>query len=203
MNTLASSATVGGSTLLLEYLSRELLAAESPSWWRNTLGVVGFGALPNLGSVRVPTAGSMTPVLKGPELIEVWRVESPGGLVNGEARHSGLNFRSNEDLFFGSIALDEKSLSGRDAEPLMRATEIAYQEVFEVLAGTQHPHLIRIWNYLADINVQSGGDERYRHFNSARQMAFRKSGRATMGTVPAACALGSPSGSPLTVYFLA
>ena len=49
----------------------------------------------------------------------------------------------------------------------------------------------------------AGGDERYRHFNSARQMAFSKSGRATMGTVPAACALGSPAGSPISIYFLA
>jgi enamine deaminase RidA (YjgF/YER057c/UK114 family) len=56
---------------------------------------------------------------------------------------------------------------------------------------------------LADINVHAGGDERYRHFNSARQTAFRKSGRATMGTVPAASALGSQSGSPLSIYFLA
>jgi chorismate lyase / 3-hydroxybenzoate synthase len=63
--------------------------------------------------------------------------------------------------------------------------------------------LIRIWNYLPDINAQAGDDERYRHFNSARQMAFRKSGRATLGTVPAACALGSPTGSPISIYFLA
>jgi enamine deaminase RidA (YjgF/YER057c/UK114 family) len=63
--------------------------------------------------------------------------------------------------------------------------------------------VIRIWNYLPNINTQTGGDERYRHFNSARQMAFRKSGRAPMGTVPAASALGSPAGSPLSIYFLA
>ena len=85
----------------------------------------------------------------------------------------------------------------------MRATEIAYQEIFELLGKTHHPHLIRIWNYLADINALAGGDERYRLFNSARQMAFRKSGRATMGTVPAASALGSVPGSPLSIYFLA
>ena len=83
------------------------------------------------------------------------------------------------------------------------ATEIAYQEIFAVLNATEHRHLIRVWNYLPEINAQAGGDERYRHFNSARQMAFRKSGRATMGTVPAACALGSPAGSPLCIYFLA
>ncbi|HEY0800173.1 MAG TPA: hypothetical protein VGD54_04975, partial [Steroidobacteraceae bacterium] len=64
-------------------------------------------------------------------------------------------------------------------------------------------HLIRIWNYLPAINAQAGGDERYRHFNSARQTAFRKSGRAIIGTVPAASALGSPAGSPISIYFLA
>jgi enamine deaminase RidA (YjgF/YER057c/UK114 family) len=63
--------------------------------------------------------------------------------------------------------------------------------------------LIRIWNYLPEINRESDGDERYRHFNSARRLAFRNSGRATMGTVPAACALGSPAGSPISIYFLA
>ena len=34
-------------------------------------------------------------------------------------------------------------------------------------------------------------------------MAFRNSGRATAGAVPAACALGSPAGSPISIYFLA
>jgi chorismate lyase / 3-hydroxybenzoate synthase len=86
---------------------------------------------------------------------------------------------------------------------LQRATEFAYQEIFAVLGETQHRHLIRIWNYLPDINLEADGDERYRHFNSARQLAFRNSGRATMGTVPAASALGSPAGSPISIYFLA
>jgi enamine deaminase RidA (YjgF/YER057c/UK114 family) len=86
---------------------------------------------------------------------------------------------------------------------LSRATEIAYREIFAVLTRTEHRHLIRIWNYLPEINRETGGDERYRQFNSARQLAFRKSGQATAGTVPAACALGSPAGSPISIYFLA
>jgi chorismate lyase / 3-hydroxybenzoate synthase len=150
----------------------------------------------------VPMVTSLTPPLHDGNVCEVWRTDGTSELMNGEAGHSSLRYRYCDDLLFGCISLDEKTMSG-GADALMRATEIAYQEIFEVLRGTQHPHLIRIWNYLADINVHAGGDERYRHFNSARQMAFRKSGRATMGTVPAACALGSPSGSPLSIYFLA
>jgi len=105
---------------------------------------------------------------------------------------------------FGSLNIAERAIDAHnEAGALQRATEIAYQEIFDVLNETEHRHLIRVWNYLPEINAQAGGDERYRHFNSARQMAFRKSGRATLGTVPAACALGSPPGSPLSIYFLA
>jgi enamine deaminase RidA (YjgF/YER057c/UK114 family) len=60
-----------------------------------------------------------------------------------------------------------------------------------------------VWNYLPEINRATDGDERYRHFNSARQTAFRNSGRSTVGTVPAASALGSPAGSPISIFFLA
>ena len=66
-----------------------------------------------------------------------------------------------------------------------------------------YPHLLRVWNYLPDINVESGGMERYRQFNSARQHVLRERGRALSGSVPAASALGAARGSPLLVYFLA
>jgi chorismate lyase/3-hydroxybenzoate synthase len=203
MNTLVSSTAVGAATLHLDYLTRAQLTAQPAAWWHNVLGVANLGAAPVLDHLQAPLANSMTPALRQGEVCEVWRADSPAVMIDGEAITSSLRYRYCDDLLFGSIALDEASLTGRGADALMRATEIAYQEIFELLGETQHSHLIRIWNYLADINVHAGGDERYRHFNSARQTAFRKSGRATMGTVPAACALGSPSGSPLSIYFLA
>jgi chorismate lyase / 3-hydroxybenzoate synthase len=149
-------------------------------------------------------------------LCEVWRVAGPSiRLSDGAGRRSQVHYRYCDDLLFGSITIDERLLElgntlrrgtddvGVDADALLRATEIAYQEIFEVLEATAHQYLIRVWNYLPEINGQAGGDERYRHFNSARQLAFRNSGRATLGTVPAASALGSPAGSPLSIYFLA
>jgi enamine deaminase RidA (YjgF/YER057c/UK114 family) len=159
----------------------------------------------------------MTPSLGAAgNLCEVWRVAGPEiQLSNGAARDSRVRYRFCEELLFGSITIDERLLKadsaaaggaeefGIDAGVLQRATEFAYQEIFAVLGETQHRHLIRIWNYLPDINLEADGDERYRHFNSARQLAFRNSGRATMGTVPAASALGSPAGSPISIYFLA
>ncbi len=148
------------------------------------------------------------------DLCEVWRVAGPSiELSNGATRRSHGHYRYCDDLLFGSITIDERLLEsasnprdgadGVDADALLRATDIAYQEIFEVLEETEHRYLIRIWNYLPEINREAGGDERYRHFNSARRLAFRNSGRPIVGTVPAASALGSPAGSPISIYFLA
>ena len=201
------------AALQLDYLSSDAIARQSASWWQNVLGVVGFEKLPAIGT-RVPVTASMTPFLGAQQnLCEVWRVSgSERRLSNGAARQSRVHYRFCEELVFGSISLDERAISPAaatrgaadgDSGALGKATELAYQEIFAVLKQTEHRHLIRVWNYLPEINREAGGDERYRLFNSARQLAFRNSGQATVGTVPAASALGSPAGSPLSIYFLA
>lgn len=217
MTTTRTSRAIPGAAsraaLQLDYLSSDEIASQSPSWWQNVLGVVGFEKLPAIDGARVPVTASMTPSLGvNDNLCEVWRVAGAEvRLSNGAAKPSRVHYRFCEDLLFGSITIEERAVEaegpagGADGEcgALLRATELAYQEIFGVLKETEHRHLIRIWNYLPEINREAGGDERYRLFNSARQLAFRKSGRATVGTVPAASALGSPAGSPISIYFLA
>jgi len=212
------------AALQLDYLSSDQLARQSPVWWQSVLGVVGFAKLPEIARDRVPVTASMTPSLGVAEnLCEVWRVSGNQHiqLSNGAATQGRVHYRYCEELLFGSISIDEQA-QGEPIEPpllpesggagsrsagqssaLLRATETAYREIFEVLSETEHRHLIRIWNYVPDINREADGDERYRHFNSARQTAFRNSGRATIGSVPAASAVGSPAGSPISIYFLA
>jgi len=204
MNTLAAStAASAATTLQLDYLPSVEIAAQPPSWWQNVLGVVGFEKPPAVGEVRIPVAASGTPCLGSVARCEVWRVAGPRiQLSSGEARQSRVRYRFCEDLLFGSLTIDEPD-DADEARALLHATETAYREIFDILNHTKHRHLIRIWNYLPEINRHSGGDERYRLFNSARQLAFRSSGRATQGAVPAACALGSPAGSPISIYFLA
>lgn len=204
MNTTASFTAAGTGGLQLEYLSAHEVASQPSSWWRGVLGVVGFEKPPRIQSARVPVAASMTRSLGANDLCEVWRVADPEAQLSSGAADARVSYRFSEALLFGCLMIAERDIEAHgEAGALQRATEIAYQEIFDVLDETEHRHLIRVWNYLPEINAQAGGDERYRHFNAARQMAFRKSGRATMGTVPAACALGSPAGSPLSVYFLA
>jgi chorismate lyase / 3-hydroxybenzoate synthase len=200
--------------LQLDYLSCDEIACQSPSWWQNVLGVVGFEKLPAIDGTRVPVTASMTPSLGvNDNLCEVWRVAgAEGRMSDGAGRRSRVHYRFCDELLFGSITIEERAVEAEgpiggsahgESGALLRATELAYQEIFGVLKETEHRHLIRIWNYLPEINREAGGDERYRLFNSARQLAFRNSGQATVDTVPAASALGSPAGSPISIYFLA
>src|SRR3984893_8587773 len=212
----APSPAASTAALQLDYLSSDEIASQPAAWWHNVLGVVGFEKPPPIEETQVPITASMTPSLGVNDTVcEGWRVGGAGvQLSNGAAQGRRLSYRFCDELLFGSITIDERLLEaghglagapdpGVDAVALSRATAIAYQEIFGVLRETEHRHLIRIWNYLPEINRESGGDERYRLFNSARQLAFRKSGQATVDTVPAASALGSPAGSPISIYFLA
>ena len=204
MNTTASSTAAGTCSLQLEYLSSQEVASRSSLWWQGVLGVVGFEKIPNIDCAHVPVTASMIRPLSAIDLCEIWRVANPEVQLRSGSAQARVSYRFSDDLLFGSLSIAERAIDARsEADALQLATEIAYQEIFDVLDETGHRHLIRVWNYLPQINAQAGGDERYRHFNSARQMAFRKSGRAIMGTVPAACALGSPAESPLSIYFLA
>jgi enamine deaminase RidA (YjgF/YER057c/UK114 family) len=192
-------------SLHIDYVSPDGLGAQSEGWWHTVLGVVGFDAPPRVPTAPAPIAASMTPTLGAVgALCEVWRVGGCENAPAGDTRRRGaVHYRCHGDFLFGSIAITERARNGTAAAALVHATTRAYREIFAVLEETGHRHLIRVWNYLAEINGDADGDERYRRFNAARQAAFRSSGRSTVGSVPAACALGSPPGSPLSIYFLA
>jgi hypothetical protein len=85
---------------------------------------------------------------------------------------------------------------------LQAATEEAYRRIFRLIEREGLPHLWRVWNYLAAINGESNGLERYRQFNIGRQDAFLEFSRGATGNVPAACAIGLASG-PLSIAFMA
>jgi chorismate lyase/3-hydroxybenzoate synthase len=194
------------ASLHLDYVPSTELATRSAVWWSKVLGVVGFETVPRIEVAQVPVTASMTPSLGAIDnLCEVWRVSGApdAELANGCKTQGRVEFRYCGGLLFGSIAVDEEQLNRGGSAALHWATRSAYHEIFAVLQSTQYRHLIRVWNYLPEINREADGDERYRHFNSARQTAFRNSGRSTVGTVPAASALGSPAGSPISIYFLA
>src|SRR2546430_4442521 len=55
---------------------------------------------------------------------------------------------------------------GPQHSALHQATTQAYRQICATLAAEGYPHLLRVWNYLPDINRDSHGTERYRQFNS-------------------------------------
>ncbi|GIZ52562.1 chorismate transformation enzyme, FkbO/Hyg5 family [Noviherbaspirillum aridicola] len=174
------------------------------------LGAMCFGAAPVTAAlpagaplVRVPMPALAA---AGAEdcASEIW-------CGKGEVRYGTrgpLAFGYNRDLLFGAVQLHETSFDTAAAAragktPLQLASEAAYTAVFSLLDELAFPHVLRFWNYIADINAESHGMERYRQFNMGRQDGFLASGRAVRGeVVPAASAVGCDPG-PLTVYFLA
>lgn len=108
------------------------------------------------------------------------------------------NFESwpaNDDLLFGSIALEE-------GEPIERVVRRAYDAAIALVRERGYPHFLRIWNYVREINSVERGLERYQRFCVARHEAFAAAGYALAGDLPAASAVGTQSGG-LVMYFIA
>ena len=193
--------------LHLDYLSP---AGYQSARRADVLGVVTFdGSVvaprPADGVAGIPYAHVSTPVLPAAgHVYEVWRCGEPAE----SGRHDAVRFRRTADVLFGCITINEAETarlapgSGRQS-PLQEATAQAYRQICAALDAENYPHLLRMWNYLPEINRDEHGSERYRQFNRARRRTWRACGRALEGNVPAASVLGSPLLSPVVVYFLA
>jgi chorismate lyase/3-hydroxybenzoate synthase len=189
--------------LNLAYVSRAEDAGRD-----GVLGIATFHDTPAvaLGATGIPIAQVDTPVLPGDTpLYEIWSSGEPAD----SGQQGRVRFRRTQEMLFGCIAIAEQDFAAQEGHrtpatsALYRATAQAYREICATLEVQGYPHLLRIWNYLPDINGDSHGTERYRQFNTARRYALRACGRAVAGSVPAASALGADSDSPLVIYFLA
>jgi enamine deaminase RidA (YjgF/YER057c/UK114 family) len=110
-------------------------------------------------------------------------------------RQGCVRYATTGEWLYGCAEID-------DAGGLQAAAYRAYVDLFEVVARSASPHLLRLWNYFAGINADAAGTERYRLFNAGRQQAFMDAHRSAFEGSPAACALGLQTG-PLRVFFLA
>jgi len=129
-------------------------------------------------------------------MADVWHV---AGKQHVDSGTTGIaRWRSDGQWLLGAIDIDESAEERNLAEIAHRA----YRDLFKTLDQAATPHLLRIWNYLPQINADGGGLERYRQFNLGRQEAFFEAGRAAFEGAPAACALGIHQGA-LSIRFLA
>lgn len=102
----------------------------------------------------------------------------------------------NEELILLALWTDEASGAGLES-----VTAQAYSRLLTMMHEQGYPHMVRVWNYLADINVIEQQQERYRQFCVGRFEAFARHGVQDK-EFPSACALGH-SGGDLVIYLLA
>ncbi|MEJ1963038.1 MAG: pteridine-dependent deoxygenase [Gammaproteobacteria bacterium] len=173
---------------------------------RDVLGAVAFrdNRLRH-NDPRVVRVG-LKPLL-GEDIIEIWHASGPVKVgFDGIVRYA-----ADADHMLGAIELDERRHGG-----IAGAAEAAYAALSRVVAGSRHPHLLRIWNYVDGINRGEGDNERYKLFCSGRAAGLRAldhSRDASRDTprepaqadrFPAATCIGRRDGDPtVQVYWLA
>ncbi|MEQ9005535.1 MAG: hypothetical protein RIE74_18420 [Pseudomonadales bacterium] len=123
---------------------------------------------------------------------EVWLVDGP--VQAGRA--GSFAFRQGGDWLALSVARPAPARS------IGAETRRLYREALQLIAASEFPHLVRIWNYLPDINGGCGDAETYRQFCAGRATALAEL-NLDPAALPAASALGSDPGQPLQLTFLA
>ena len=190
--------------MTLQLISRSGPAAPEFDVSRETARVLGGAVLGDCATMSLPAwpvqrifaliFGSTAAVIE-----ETWLA----GLVSVSGNNEGIAWCRSGNLLYGVLELDEADFAeAENCSALQAASAEAYRRIFRLLAAQKLPHLWRVWNYLAAINQETDGLERYRQFNIGRQDAFLEFQRGATGNVPAACALGL-AGGPLSIAFMA
>lgn len=170
-----------------------------------SLGTLCFHApeVPCAASADRPVLAVPARPLTGADGIAMSGIAGGGGTPTS-GTHGCVQYCHDDALLYATCRFEEAGFGADDANPpLRRATAAAYAALFDCLAATGFPHLVRCWNYLPDINRETCGLERYRQFNAGRQDGFLARQRSVLTRVPAACALGTRGGGTLAVAVLA
>ncbi|OIQ89879.1 putative aminoacrylate peracid reductase RutC [mine drainage metagenome] len=187
-------------SLHLQLMALEELLAKSSGGFAQVLGVSMFGAdaVPGLLREHSVPAALVRAAVVGADgtdgvVCEVWSSEQ----AVRSGRTEQARWRATDSVMFVSVDVDPRL-------PIEEAAESAYRALFDTVEAEGHPHLLRVWNHVADINGDADGLERYRRFNIGRQQAFVERRRQVVGSgVPAASAVGARADAPLVVFALA
>jgi chorismate lyase / 3-hydroxybenzoate synthase len=159
---------------------------------KDVLCAVAFGSAPVRHDDARCVSVRLEP-LAGAGLMEVWHASGPVSFGFDGA----LRYAADENHLLGAIEVDERQHGG-----IAGAAEYAYAALGRFVASSRHPHLLRIWNYIDDINRGGGDNERYKQFCVGRAAGMRSYVRNER--YPAATCIGRRDGNPiLQVYCLA
>ncbi|MEH6569599.1 MAG: hypothetical protein V7709_11010 [Halioglobus sp.] len=133
------------------------------------------------------------PMLGQPPVHEVW-------YATGEV-HSGYrgacSWSCSDDTLFVARCIDEAG----DGRSQCELVDEAYTELLDAMGAQGFSNIVRVWNYLPEINAGTGDDECYRHFCIGRERALDRFGYQG-ATFPSASALGH-TGQRTIVYLMA
>ncbi len=152
------------------------------SEWRQPLAVIQYGEAAKLPvSADCPLPCIPLRQLNQEPLVELWTSSTP--VTNGE--QNGIAYAANEQVLFGFAQFGEPP--GRLVDNI---THRAYHDILEFVQRKGYPDLVRVWNYLSDINSEQDGMERYRRFCVGRFDAFNEISPGFEQAQPAATAAG-------------
>lgn len=128
----------------------------------------------------------------GSPLREVWTSDE---CVQFERHHEVMLGRTDSYLVgFAQTTALEPSIES--------ATQALLRRLLDLMRERGYGHLMRVWNYIPDINRREGGLERYQRFCIGRHAAFVADGRNVEHEAPAASAVGHGE-ETLVIFFIA
>ena len=157
-----------------------------------TLAVIGFGMHAKRLDDPRHVALALDPIEPSDAgMLEHWSVSGPVEYGCDDL----VRWSSNGEWLFAAVDI------GGANDDLVEVTSQAYTRLTGFMQSRPQYHVLRIWNFIADINLGEGDDERYKHFcvgrGAAREGLFR-------GGYPAATGIGHhDAGRALQIYCLA
>ncbi|WP_078900027.1 FkbO/Hyg5 family chorismatase [Streptomyces sp. SBT349] len=158
------------------------------------LGVVEFGGQarkPDLDA-GYPTVGIAMGDPSHGHVCETWT--STSEVSTG--RQGDIVYGHDRTHLFGALQLPP-------SDRYRDATRTAYRQLLALISDLDYPHLVRMWNYIPDINRPNcEGLEIYRDFCQGRAEGFGGAGAAMASRLSAATGVGSRGGG-IMIYFIA
>ncbi|KJV35310.1 pteridine-dependent deoxygenase [Luteibacter yeojuensis] len=155
-----------------------------------TLAAFGFGSAAAVSNDPRWLRVALEPLGEAP--VELWTVD--GDVVAGS--DGDLRWARGGGWLYAAVECFEADHAGPEG-----AAAYAYRLLSAFVAAAPECHVQRIWNYLGDINVGAGDDERYKQFCTGRIAGM---GEVFAKGFPAASAIGHHGAKGLLqVYLLA
>lgn len=130
--------------------------------------------------------------LNHPQLTEAWWYE-------GDVSYTQAGRVRIAECLEYTVAVIQRDAT--DSTEIRTQTRQSYIELINAVRSTKHKHLVRVWNYLDEINSGEGDSERYRQFSIGRAEAFQEKGISDEHS-PTGTAIGTQSGG-LTLIIVA